>query len=163
MLIAVFGLYTASFASTGFTSVPKKATQIYLPIGKNMQISLMDLSVISVKDYEKVSGKHLNFFQKLSFKAAQKKLRNSIAPDGTITNKKLTKAMIDGDHSVGFHLGGFALGFFLGLIGVLIAYIIKGDPDVDRNRRKWAWIGFGVYVVLLLIVFLAFASSAGVY
>jgi len=163
MLIAVFSLYTASFASTGFTSVPKKASEIYLPIGKNMQISLMDLSVISIKDYEKVSGKHLNFFQKISFKATQKKLRNSIASDGTITNKKLMKAMIDGDHSVGFHLGGFALGFFLGLIGVLIAYIISGDPDVDRNRRKWAWIGFGVYVVLLLIVVAAFASSAGVY
>lgn len=163
MLFAVFTLYTASFASTGFTHVPKKATEIFLPIGKNMQISVMDLSEISIKDYEKVSGKHLNFFQKLSFKAAQKKLRNSIALDGTITNKKMVKAMSYGDHSVGFHLGGFALGFFLGLIGVLIAYIINGDPEVDRNRRKWAWIGFGVYVVLLLVVFLSFASTAGVY
>ena len=127
MLIAVFALYTASFASTGFTNVPKKANQIYLPIGKNMQISLMDLSVISIKDYEKVSGKHLNFFQKISFKAAQKQLRHSISSDGTITSNKLLKALSSDGITSGFNIGCFALGFFLGRIGVLLSYVINGD------------------------------------
>ena len=115
---------------------------------------MMELSVIKVKDYEKLSGKHLNFLEKIAFKSAQKKLRNDISADGTITNKRLLNAMSPDDHSVGFHLGGFALGFLLGLIGVLIAYIIKGDEMVDKNRRKWAWIGFGIYVALLLIILL---------
>jgi len=159
VLLAVFCFYTASFASTGFTSAPKNANQMYIPVGKNAKISLMELSEIKVKDYEKLSGTHLNFFQRMTFKAGQKKLRNGISTDGTITNKKLLKAMSNGDPSVGFHLGGFALGFGLGLIGVLIAYIIKGDEDVDRNRRKWAWIGFGAYVVILLTIVVIVASS----
>ncbi|MGN6532757.1 MAG: hypothetical protein ACTHK0_13530 [Ginsengibacter sp.] len=159
MLLAALAIFTTSFSATGFSYIPKKASEIYIPIGKEMQISLKDLSIMNVKDYEKLSGKHMNFFQKLSFKAGQKKLRNSINADGTVSNKKLLKMMSADDHSVGFHLGGFALGFFLGLIGVLIAYIITGDNDVDRNRRKWAWIGFGIYVVLVVALVISFASS----
>lgn len=150
ILFAAFALFTTCFAASGISVFPKKATEIYIPIGKNMQISLMDLSIIKVKDYEQISGKHMNFFQKLTFKAGQKKLRNSISEDGAITNKKLLKAMAsDGDHSTGFHIGGFALGFLLGIIGVLLAYVIGGEEDVKKNRAKWAWIGFGMYVVVL--------------
>ena len=156
MIIAALAIVMTSFAATGsFIVSPKKASDIYIPLGKTVQISPMDLSNISVKDYEKVTGKNLNLFQKIAFKATQKKLRNSIAQDGTVTNKKLLKALSAEDHSVGFHIGGFALGFFLGLIGVLIAYIIKGDEAVDRNRRKWAWIGLGAFVVLYIILLLS--------
>jgi hypothetical protein len=154
VLLAVVSFYTASFASTGFSSVPKNANQMYIPMGNNTRITLMDLSEMKVKDYEKLSGKHLNFFQKLAFKAEQKKLRNSISEDGTITNKKLANAFAYGDGSLGFNIGWFALGLFLGLIGVLLSYIINGDPDVKRNRQKWAWIGWGVWVVILVITLL---------
>ena len=164
ILLAATAVFTTSFASSHLNiSSPRKATEIFIPINKNMQISLSDLSEIKIKDYEKLSGKHLNFFEKLTFKMGQKKLRNSIADDGTITNKKLLKVMSPEDHSVGFHIGGFALGFFLGLIGVLIAYIIKGDEAVDRNRRKWAWIGLGVYVVLVIAIVLAVAPTMTYY
>lgn len=156
-LLATIILFTPSFAASGYSSLPKKATDIYIPIGNNNQISLFEISKMKVQDYEKLSGRHLNLFDKIMFKAGQKKLKNSIAADGTITNKRLIKAMYgDGvDHSRGFHLGGFALGFFVGLIGVLIAYIIRGDEEVDRNRRKWAWIGFGTYILLVVALIIA--------
>ena len=96
----------------------------------------MNLSTIDVKDFENLSGRHLKFFDRLGFKLAQKKLRNSINADGTIDNKKLNKFLNQGDHSTGFHLGGFALGFLVGLIGVLIAYLINDDNK--QNRVKWA-------------------------
>jgi hypothetical protein len=155
LLIAILAIFTISFASSIIKNSPKKATEIYLPIGNNTKISLMDLSIISVKDYQKISGKHLNFFQRMSFKAGQKQLRNSIAKDGTINNKKLLKAMVDrGDGTIGFNIGWFALGLFLGLIGVLLSYIINGDQDLKRNRQKWAWIGWGVWVVILILTLL---------
>jgi hypothetical protein len=81
-------------------------------------------------------------------KKGQKKLQASIADDGTINNKKLRKAF-SGDITEGFHLGGFALGLFLFLIGVLIAYLIKdGNHEV---RVKWAWIGAAVAALLYII------------
>ena len=49
----------------------------------------------------------------------------------------------------GFHIGGFALGFLLGLIGVLIAYLINDDKK--KERVKWSWIGCLVLVVILLL------------
>lgn len=153
-LVTLLFFFSQSFASSEVPVIPKKANEIYLPIGKNMQISLTDLSYIKVKDYENLTGNHLKFADKIAFKAGQKQLRNNINADGTLSHK-MEKAMSDGDHSTGFHIGGFALGFLLGLIGVLFAYIIKTDEEVDKNRKKWAWIGFGLYAVLVVVLLLS--------
>lgn len=150
-LLVALSVLCTSFAASGIFSPNKNAKEVYVPLGNNLQISLNDLSTIKVKDYEKISGRHLNFFQKMSFKAGQRQLRKSIAEDGTITNKNLVNAISDTDHSVGFHIGGFALGFLLSLIGVLLAYVIGGDPAVKKNRAKWAWIGFGVWIIILIL------------
>lgn len=88
-LFVALTIFATSFASTGFSYLPKNAKEIYLPVGKDLRISLMDLSVIKIKDYEKITGKHLNFIERIGFRAGQKNLRKSISPDGTITNKKL--------------------------------------------------------------------------
>lgn len=131
------------------------ANQMMLPIGNTgKSISLMALSEISVKDFETISGKKLSFFDKIGFKLGQRKLRNKIEADGTIksaTLKKLASNMAE-DGQSGFHIGGFVLGLLLGLIGVLIAYLIKDDKK--SNRVKWAWIGWGVWVVIFLLTLL---------
>jgi hypothetical protein len=149
-------LFATSFAGTNVV-VPKKqaklnACQIMVPIGKNGEtISLMDLSRMKVKDLEAITGEKMKLTDKVGFAIAQKQLRNSINADGTINNNKLNKAAAKADGGSGFHLGGFALGFLLGLIGVLVAYLIKDDKKAARV--KWAWIGFAVGIVLWLIVF----------
>jgi hypothetical protein len=156
-LFAAFTFFTASFASSVSSYLPKKATEIYLSIGNNKQISLKELSTIKVKDYEKLSGRHFSFFQRINFKLIQKKLKSSIAPNGTLLNNQFYKHQKN-DYSTEFHPGGFALGFFLGIVGVLIAYvlpyIIKRDKEVNRNRIKWAWIGFGVSLLLFFLLIL---------
>ncbi len=160
--MAAIAVFATSFATSGFSNLPKKASDVYLPFGSTGKtISLLDLSKIDVNEFENISGRHLNFFDRLGFNLAQKKLRRSINADGTIDNKKLNRFLDQGDHSTGFHIGGFLLGFFLGLIGVLIAYVAGGDDDVKRNRAKWAWIGLGISVVISLIVVLAFLKSNG--
>ena len=153
LLLTAFAFVFTTFA-TGITNNSKNANNVFLPIGNNTEISLMDLSKIKVKDFEIVRGKHLNFVQKISFKAGQKKLRKSIAADGTITNKKLVKALSADGITSGLNIGWLALGFLLGLIGVVLSYVISGDDEVKKNRQKWAWIGFGVAVVLYLLVLL---------
>jgi hypothetical protein len=160
-LVTSFLLITSSFAAFEIKPAAKKATEIYFPVGQTgHKLSLMEISTIDIKEFEKLSGRHLNFFEKMAFKGGQKKLRKSISNDGTITSKKLLKFVNgDGDHSTGFHLGGFALGFFLQLIGVVLAYVIGGDEDVKRNRAKWAWIGCGIFVVLYVALVLVLLNS----
>ena len=91
-LIAAFLLVINSYASFTLTTPPKNASDVFITIGKTgKQISLMDLSEIKTKDFETISGRHLNVFDKAGFKLAQRKLRQSINEDGTINNKKLNK------------------------------------------------------------------------
>lgn len=122
-----------------------------IPIGNTGQkISLLDLSRMTTKDVEAFTGKKMKAGEKMGFRAAQYKLRQNINPDGTLNTKKFQKAFkkVD-DGTTGFHIGGFALGFFLSIIGVLIAYLINDAKKA--NRVKWAWIGFAVSLVLWII------------
>ncbi|MEO8406714.1 MAG: hypothetical protein ABI480_19025 [Chitinophagaceae bacterium] len=130
---------------------PVNATKIFLPVGnKGEKISLMELSTIKVRDFEKLTGKKMNLLDKVGFKLSQRKLRSGIRADGSLNNKKLEKAFKKGSGTSDFNIGGFALGFLLGLIGVLIAYLI--DDEKKRNRVKWAWLGFLVWILIVILV-----------
>lgn len=162
-LVTTVLLITNSFGSSVIVPPAKlKASEVYLPIGKTgKQISLMELSTISMDDLQTLTGRKLNFGDRIAFRATQRKLKRNIAADGTIEKKKLEKFFVKRGGETGFHLGGFALGFFVGLIGVLIAYII--NDDYKHNRVKWAWIGFGIAVVVNIILIVAILSSSSVY
>ena len=153
LFVALTVLFT-SFAAVTVEAPPTKASEIFLPVGKSGQkISLLELSQISVKDFEALSGQKMKFFEKAGFKLAQRDLRKSINEDGTLNNKNLDKLLKKADDgSGGFHLGGFALGFLLGLIGVLVAYLINDDKK--RTRVKWAWLGVATILVLYLLLHL---------
>jgi hypothetical protein len=134
-----------------------KATDMRIPIGSTGKfINLQDLSTIKVADFEQLTGKKMGLLRRMEFKMAQRNIRHSINNDGTVNNKRLAKmAKGYGEDDGSFHFGGFALGFFLGLIGVLIAYLI--NDDLHHRRVKWAWLGFAIYVGVLLIVIAASA------
>ncbi len=148
----------SSFASTPVSVTPgvMYASQIMIPVGKDgKKISLLELSKISKADLEKMTGRKMNGVQAMAFKGAQKKMNKGIDNNGVVTSKKMKKVFAEGES--GFHLGGFALGFLLGLIGVLVAYLLK--DDYSANRRKWAWIGLGAAVVLSIILVLVVFKS----
>ncbi|TMI74822.1 MAG: hypothetical protein E6H09_02990 [Bacteroidetes bacterium] len=154
-------LFSASFAISNVEVPVLKADQVFIPIGKTGQkISYAQLATISMTDLQALTGRKMSFIERMNFRMAQSKIRKSIATDGTIKNKKIAKFFTKkgGAGDSGFHLGGFALGFFVGLIGVLIAYLL--NDDYKQNRIKWAWIGFGVFVVLWIILVVAVFSAA---
>ena len=57
--------------------------------------------------------------------------------------------------SSSFHFGGFALGFFLGGLGVLLAYSFSGWRGSDMTRS--AWYGLGAITILYTILIVAAA------
>jgi hypothetical protein len=154
-LFVLFCFTLSSFGSAGLKTPPLLAADVLIPLGNTGKtISLLELSEIKVKDFQALSGKKMNIWNRLMFKRAQKELRAGINEDGTINNQKV-KSLVKKAEGEGFHLGGFALGFFVGLIGVLIAYLINDDKKQDRV--KWSWIGFGAGVVLgLLLILIVF-------
>jgi len=130
------------------TKPPVKATEVYLPLGKTGElISLMDLSVIGVKEYESLTGKKMKFLDKVNFKIGQRQLKKCINNDGTFSKKRIqkyfNKAAVGGG---GVSILGLALGLLLSIIGVLIAYLLK-SPN-KKSLVTWAWIGFLISLVV---------------
>jgi len=148
VLSCFFSIVHSSTNSTSINKNPVKAYEVFLPVGNNGQlISLMDLSRISVKDYEALTGKKMKFINKVNFKICQRQLKTSINPDGTFSKKKMEKYFTKAGSGIGgLSLGGLALGLFLSLIGVLIAYLISGDNK--KNRITWAWIGAAISFII---------------
>jgi len=149
---ALFAVVSIAFsASESEVKPPLKASGVYMPVGNTGQmISLLELSQIPVKNFEKLTGRDMKFVDRIGFKLAQKKLKNSINENGTFSKKQVEKYFTKAGTTGGFHAGGFFLGL-LGLIGVLIAYLINDDKK--KNRTKWAWIGFAAGVAIALIFF----------
>jgi len=151
LLLLSFAVLNLVFASEISRTPTLKASEIFLPVGKTgKMISLLELSNIRMKDFETLTGKKLSFIEKLTLEGAQRKLRNTINYDGTLNSRKIEKLMKKSGEGKGFQAGGFFLGFLLGLIGALIAYLINDDQK--KNRTKWAWIGFGVVFVIIIIL-----------
>jgi len=152
LIIALFVL-SFSFGANIVTKLPPiMAKDIFIPIGNTGQkISILDLSRIRVKEVEALTGKKMSFIEKAGFRATQHKLRMNINYDGTVNSKRLAKRLNNAeDGASGFHLGGFALGLLLSLIGVLIAYLLPGDAQASRT--KWAWIGAALSVIWIIIL-----------
>ena len=123
-ITALFFSYTSIAAFKFNIDDPKniKASEIKIPIGETGNfISVLDLSRISVEDFQNLTGKKMNFIDKILFKISQRKISKSISADGNISNKKLLKALKtdkDGKH---FHLGTWGIIGIIVLAGTLIA------------------------------------------
>ena len=151
LFLLSFSLLTFSLNASVVTPVdPVSKEKAY-----EQKVALLKrISTMSVKEFEAYTGKHMNFFDRQIFKIQQRKLKNSIDEEGNITNKRLDKYLkkSTGDGATGFHLGGFALGILLSLIGVLIAYVAFEDRN-KTNRIKWAWIGCAISILVFGLAF----------
>jgi hypothetical protein len=101
---------------------------------------------LSPREYEKLTGKDMKLSQKISFKLAQWKIKRMLKKGKTVDLMSMAKKGID---TSDFNIAGFLLGFFLSLIGVLIAYLID-----DEAMIKWAWLGAGLSLLIWLLAIL---------
>ena len=92
---------------------------------------------ISPKQIQSRTGKKLKFKERMVLKMVQSGAKRQLKKDGALNFEDL---------SYDFSLGGFLLGFILGLLGVLIAAL--GFP---KNVLKSALLGLVIWVGLLLL------------
>jgi hypothetical protein len=106
------------------------------------------------REFAELVGHKLSLKEKIVFRIAQRELRKDMKREGLQSDATLDVQQMMADGEKGFYFGGFILGLLLGLIGVLIAYLMKKDKAFIRST----WIGWGAWVVLLVILL---ASSGG--
>lgn len=133
ILVVIAVLFSVNISFAAFTVLQPVANHVVETKAQRERATMEMVTKMSVKDYEVLTGKKMNFAQRLGFKITKKRFEKKLAMAESITD--------------GFNIGGFALGFFLGLIGVLIAYI----ASKDKNLRKWSWIGLGAILVIVLV------------
>jgi hypothetical protein len=96
---------------------------------------------MTVEDYGKLRGKKLDFFERLSFKNSQRRMR------------LMLKAYDYGDGPTTLQKISFLLkGLLFGPIALILGYIFLKDDE--RELIKWIWfgfIGFAAIVVILLL------------
>ena len=137
---ALFCFTQNSFSAISYSVPGNKPDSKPAAITAQQRLAMEQFVKLTSKEFETLRGRKLSFFQRIAFHAAQRKMKRQLL-----------------GNSEGFNAGGFFLGFLLGLIGVLCAYIFSKD----RNFRKWAWYGWFGWVAILLIIILASNGSSG--
>jgi hypothetical protein len=117
-----------------------------------------DFSKMSFFQYEQMIGHKANKLEKYAYSRMQKKSQKMLDQNGNLLEKYKNKYQKYFIEDAGTFLGGFALGFFLGAIGLLIAFLVNQNSDTD-DLMKGAWWGFGTIVIILLSVILISAIS----
>ncbi len=148
-------LITLAFAVNSFSAInvevpPKKATEILIPLGNTgKQISLMDLAVMNVKEYQQLIGHNLKFPEKVAFKLSQRELKKLINPDGTINAKKFEKIQkkmpATGDNRRNLRLALIFLG-----VGIVFS-ILSTVTGFFWILASLAYLGFAIFFILWLI------------
>ena len=126
---------------------PAEKVFIYLP-GTVISISLADFVKLDVRGFKKLTGMKLSFVENISFKVNQKRFRKCIREDGTVNQLKFEKYSKE---PFRFSIGGFMLGLWLWLPGLIISLFVN-DRKKRRDRFLSALMGF--FIITLVIIFL---------
>lgn len=143
---SLFVLQSAHAISNTSSLVVPVATPTVTSVEPDNDRLVQEFLKLTPKRYEELTGQKMSMSQKISLKLAQKKIKRMLKKGEKVDLVAMSKKGID---TSDFNIGGFLLGIFLFLIGVLIAYLIGGDDLI-----KWAWLGAGLVAVIWLLVLL---------
>lgn len=147
LLLCTFGFtFTtqASFIISSRATSTSSTSSSKLSSNTTEQLEIMKMrqfSKLTVADYEKLTGKKLNIFQRLSFRMTKHRVNNML------------KAYYDGDGPTTLQkISWLIKGLILGPIALILGYIfLRGD---DRELIKWIWFGFAGFAIIIGLVLL---------
>jgi len=125
----------------GFSAVSVTPSKAQEKIKVTDQLTESDILTLSSKEIEQKIGKKLKFKEKVALKIAKKNIKRV----------KAGKKPFDGI--------GFILGLFLGLIGVLIAYLVLEEERPGAGRSSLLGL-LTAFVIVLLISIIVVAGAA---
>jgi len=137
---ASFVLFTEPTPASA--EVPTSAAEKNVKEGNLGALSATQILSLTPKGYEEMSGKKMSFKQKFILKYVQHNIKRDLKKEGSVDVKNYFD---EGDRR--FNLGGFALGFLLGLIGVALAHIFSNN----KSFRRSSWYGIGAVLIILVI------------
>lgn len=147
LFFAAFSMFALCGTNTtyGFSIVKPAPASEPASLQVLRYLNARDFVNLSVKDYTALTGKKLNFFQRLSFKVTKMKMKHDLKKNPNLT---LTD-YIDADGSTTFKIDilWLLLGLILPVIGVLIAYLTKQE----KYKITSAWIGLGAFLIVALV------------
>ena len=145
LLLTVFSIFV--FAGTNMTF----AFSVIKPLANDESsstawkyIRVSDFVKLSAKEFSTLTGKKMNFFDRLSFKVTKMRMKHDLKKNPDL---KLTDYMAGGNTTFQVDILWLVLGALFGL-GVLFAYITKQE----QYKITSAWIGFGIFVLLFLLL-----------
>lgn len=151
--ILLLAVVFAFSSNAGIIYVPSNSTDN----AKTGTLSTVDvLSQLDAKSFlaltpakvAEMTGRKMTLNQKVNLKLTQRLVKKQLKKGNEVNMLEMAKRAGSGS----FNWGAAALGFFLGLIGILIVYLaFKNDKEV---ARKSGWIGFAVGVAVALLLFL---------
>ena len=107
------------------------AKNMMIPLyGSKTFINLEDYLELTPKTYRNITGHKMSFKERVKFSISKKIIKKIIRKDGSVSLEKIKKYGIFGDWK--WHWGGFALGFFLSLIGVIVTLFFNDENKWDR-------------------------------
>jgi hypothetical protein len=134
----------ASFVKEKQTAVSVMDTK---PVTHINSLTVEQVLGLTPESYTELTGKKMSFKDRVGLNLAQHSIKKEYKKKGAVD----LKDYFADDDSVKFNIGGFALGFFLGLIGVALAHIFSSS----KSFRRSSWYGLGAAIIVVLIVVLA--------
>ena len=156
-ILLVLAIFSFSIVKAGMIYVPANSTD-NAKSGKTSvanafgQLEAKTFLSLTPAKVQEMTGTKLTLGQKVSLKMAQLQVKKQLKKGQDVNMAEMGKKAGEGINWL-----WVLIGFVLGLIGVLIAYLTREGKD--DGRVKGAWIGFGIFMVLWIILLAVFWST----
>jgi len=149
-VIAMLAFNTAN-AFTTLTVIAPTATPVIKEPNPLSLITAKQFLDLTPQKFQELTGKKMNFFQKVQLKMTQHKVKKMVKKGEVVTMADVQKKMED---MGSMNVLGFLLGLILGPVGVIIALILKETGDVGQDVVRWSLYGLLIWLAIVLLIVL---------